>query len=128
MIQNAAQKTVSFETPKLAGAAAPGCWAHAAAGLNKAPTRANAGQIRIFIGNPPQHIFHCLGERHSLPGLDTSVKPEHSRFLPDSCCLPTGNRRGRFFSNHFAPVKHKEERPCSTCSEPRRTTKEGCAR
>jgi hypothetical protein len=47
MIQNAAQKTVSFETPKLAGAG----WAQAMAGLNKVPNRrVNASLIRIFIG------------------------------------------------------------------------------
>jgi hypothetical protein len=47
MITNDAQKAVSLETPKLAGAG----WAHAIAGLNKTPTRrVKAGLIRNFIG------------------------------------------------------------------------------
>jgi hypothetical protein len=69
MIQNAAQKTVSFETPKLAGAGPPGCWAHNATGLNKTPTRkVNAGLIWIFIGIL-HHIICAVQEKGDLSGV-----------------------------------------------------------
>jgi hypothetical protein len=67
MMQNAAQKTVSLETPKLAGA--PGCWAHATAGLNEAPTRrVKAGLIRIFIGIL-HHLIWAVWEKGDLSGV-----------------------------------------------------------
>jgi hypothetical protein len=67
MIQNVAQKTVSFETPKLAGAGAPGCWDHAIAGLNKAPTRrVKEGLIRTFIGILHHAICDAIQEKGDL--------------------------------------------------------------